>query len=325
MTRIFTSGLKKYMADFIEQKHAMGFPYTDGERITANFDAFCAAHYPDCSTITKEMGLHWAAMRENEGRKNIATRVGVVRELARFMQREGMEAYIIPSDYGKNPAQRYTPHIFTDGELAAVFHAADNLPVSSRDCTCHLVAPVLFRLLYCCGLRPSEGRLAKRKNIDLDHGIILIPESKGHKDRIVAMPDDMVLLCRKYDALMRSMYPDSEYFFPSSRKRPSFCHHWVSNTLWRCWNNAGLGDYSGNAPRPYDFRHTFATKTLYRWLKEGRSLDSCLPYLSAYMGHARFEHTAYYIHLVPEFFPQMSQMDFNRFSELIPEVPHEIY
>ena len=59
-------------------------------------------------------------------------------------------------------------------------------------------------------------------------------------------------------------------------------------------------------------------------MKEGRKLDNCLPYLSAYMGHAHFEHTAYYIHLVPEFFPQMSQMDMNRFSSLIPEVRHEI-
>ena len=138
------------------------------------------------------------------------------------------------------------------------------------------------------------------------------------------MSEDMALLCRKYDALMFSVCPDSEYFFPAVRRNPCFCHHWVSDTLWRCWESAEIGSYSGNKPRPYDFRHTFATKTLYRWMKEGRNLDNCLPYLSAYMGHAHFEHTAYYIHLVPEFFPQMSQMDLNRFSSLIPEVRHEI-
>jgi hypothetical protein len=38
------------------------------------------------------------------------------------------------------------------------------------------------------------------------------------------------------------------------------------------------------------------------------------------MGHAHFEHTAYYIHLVPEYFPQMAQMDFGRFADLLPEV-----
>lgn len=324
MNRIFTSELKEYMVGFIKEKHALGFPYVDGERITFNFDRFCEMHYPGCKTITKEMGLHWATMRDGEGQKNVSTRIGVVRELARFMQRNGTDAYIITNDYGRNPGRRYAPHIFTDAELVSIFRAADNLPINSRDCTAHLVAPVLFRLLYSCGLRPSEGRQIKRKNIDLDRGIILIPESKGHKDRIVSMSEDMVLLCRKYDALMFSVCPDSEYFFPAVRRNPCFCHHWVSDTLWRCWENAGIGSYSGNKPRPYDFRHTFATKTLYRWMKEGRNLDNCLPYLSAYMGHAHFEHTAYYIHLVPEFFPQMSQMDLNRFSSLIPEVCHEI-
>lgn len=324
MSRIFTSGLKEPMEGFIAEKHALGFPYVDGERITSNFDRFCTTHHPGCSTITKEMGLQWATLREGEGQKNVSTRIGVVRELARYMQRNGMEAYIIPNDFGKNPGRRYVPHIFTDEELSSIFAAADHLPVSNRDYTAHLVAPVLFRLLYSCGLRPSEGRLIKRQNIDLEHGILLIPESKGHKDRLVSMSDDMTALCRKYDVQMRLICPDSDFFFPAVRCNPEFCHHWVSDTLWRCWNNAGLGVYSGNKPRPYDFRHTFATKTLYRWMKEGRELDNCLPYLSAYMGHAHFEHTAYYIHLVPEFFPQMSQMDMNRFSSLIPEVRYEI-
>lgn len=121
MSRIFTSGLKEYMVGFIEEKHALGFPYVDGERITFNFDRFCETHYPGCKTITKEMGLHWAAMHDGEGQKNVSTRIGVVRELARFMQRNGTDAYIITNDYGRNPGRRYAPHIFTDAELASIF------------------------------------------------------------------------------------------------------------------------------------------------------------------------------------------------------------
>lgn len=320
MNYIFTSNLHGYIARFVEQKHALGFPYIDGERIAANFDRYCAEYYPNESTITKEMGLGWATKHDGEGKKGLSTRVGVIRELAKFMLREGVEAYLIPTDYGKNPNTRYIPHIFTDDELKRIFEAADHLIPSKHDPTCHLVAPVLFRLLYTCGLRPCEGRLVKRKNIDLNNSTLLIPESKGHKDRIVVLSEDMTALCRKYDIVMQKLKPDSEYFFPANRKRPTFCHHWVSATLQRCWESAGIGSYSGNKPRPYDFRHTLATKTLYRWLKEGRDLDNCLPYLSAYMGHAHFEHTAYYIHLVPEFFPQMAQMDLNQFSHLLPEV-----
>lgn len=325
MKYILTSNLKNYISDFVQQKHSLGFPYVDSERIAANFDKFCAQFYPDCTTITKEIGLHWATMRETEGAKSLSTRVGVIRELARYMQREGMSAYIIPAKYGATSKKKYVPHIFTDNELKSIFNAVDNLPISNRDFTAHLVAPVLFRLLYFCGLRPSEGRLIKRRNIDLEKGTILIPESKGHKDRIVPLLEDMRLLCIKYNTQMLHIFPDSEYFFPTARNRDVFCHHWISDTLWRCWENAKLGNYSGNKPRPYDFRHTFATKTIYRWIKEGKNIDNCLPYLSAFMGHAHFEHTVYYVHLVPEFFSQMSHMELNDFSYLFPEVQHEIY
>jgi len=320
MSRIFVSALAKHITRFVEQKRALGFPYIDSERIVANFDKFCAEYYPEEQTITEEMGLRWATLRETEGKKSLSTRIGPVRELAKFMRREGSDAYLIPIDLGKCPSVRYLPHIFTDIELRQIFRASDNLTPSKHDPTCHIVAPVLFRLLYTCGLRPIEGRLIKREHIDLERGVLFIPESKSHKDRVVILSDSMTALCKKYDVIMRAMKPDSEYFFPANRKNPMFCHHWVSDTLWRCWENAGIGDYSGNKPRPYDFRHTFATKTLYRWLKDGRDLDNCLPYLSAYMGHAHFEHTAYYIHLVPEYFPQMSQMDLERFADLLPEV-----
>ena len=320
MSRAYASGLGEYIERFVEQKRALGFPYSDSERIAGNFDRYCAEHFPLEKTITEEMGLGWATLRESEGKKSLCTRVGVVRELAKFLRREGEDAYLIPTDLGKTPSSRYQPHIFTNSELKRIFEAADHLPLNMHDPTCSLVAPVLFRLLYTCGLRPIEGRLILRKNMDLERGTLLIPESKGHKDRIVVLSDSMTELCQRYDVVMRGMKPDCEYFFPANRKLPAFCHHWVSNTLWRCWEMAGIGEYSGNKPRPYDFRHTFATKILYRWLKEGRNLDNCLPYLSAYMGHAHFEHTAYYIHLVPEYFPQMANMDLGRFADLLPEV-----
>jgi len=58
-------------------------------------------------------------------------------------------------------------------------------------------------------------------------------------------------------------------------------------------------------------------------MKEKKDLSACLPYLSAYMGHASFSNIAYYIHLIPECFSVLSGMDLNTYESLIPEVPHE--
>ena len=51
---------------------------------------------------------------------------------------------------------------------------------------------------------------------------------------------------------------------------------------------AGITEFEGPKPRVYDFRHTFATECICRWMREGRDIDAMLPFLSAYMGHARY-------------------------------------
>lgn len=50
---------------------------------------------------------------------------------------------------------------------------------------------VIFRLLYCCGLRMSEVRSLHTDDVDLDHGILRIMQSKGQKDRMVYLSEDL--------------------------------------------------------------------------------------------------------------------------------------
>lgn len=45
-----------------------------------------------------------------------------------------------------------------------------------------------------------------------------------------------------------------------------------------------------------------------------------LPYLSMYLGHAHLTETDYYLHLVPDFYPDLTQATNSRFGHLIPEV-----
>lgn len=72
---------------------------------------------------------------------------------------------------------------------------------------------------------------------------------------------------------------------------------------------AGITAFEGPKPRVYDFRHTFATECICRWMREGRDIDAMLPFLSAYMGHARYEDTLYYVHMVPDFYERVGTVD----------------
>ena len=77
-----------------------------------------------------------------------------------------------------------------------------------------------------------------------------------------------------------------------------YTKRWTEEMFWRCFSMAGITAFEGPKPRVYDFRHTFATECICRWMREGRDIDAMLPFLSAYMGHARYEDTLYYVHIL---------------------------
>jgi len=55
-------------------------------------------------------------------------------------------------------------------------------------------------------------------------------------------------------------------------------------------------------------------------MREGKDLNTMLPYLSVYMGHARLSDTYYYIHLVPGLMEEMSGFAFPSAESFLPEV-----
>ena len=52
--------------------------------------------------------------------------------------------------------------------------------------------------------------------------------------------------------------------------------------------------------RLYDFRHTFATRTIAKWLEQNEDVNAKLFLLSTYMGHNHPEDTFWYLSSTPE-------------------------
>ena len=59
---------------------------------------------------------------------------------------------------------------------------------------------------------------------------------------------------------------------------------------------------------------------LNRWVRDQRQVAALLPYLTMYLGHAHLRDTDYYLHLVPEFFPDLTAASAARHGALIPAV-----
>lgn len=318
MKRVFSSQFAGHIGRFIEQKNALGFPYDESIRILWNFDRFCLGRFPGESTLTKEIFLSWAIRKDTEHNNAFRNRLMPVREFARYLNRIGEQAYVLLPDFVKK-GPRHMPHIYSEEEIAAFWSVLDQIHPRGGFPIRHLVIPTIFRLIYCCGLRPVEARKLRVQDVDLDSGRINILESKGHKDRIVMMADDMTLLCRQYHDQVSRIMPGRELFFPDSHGR-LYTKRWIEKTFRIMWAKTGIPSSAENPPRVYDFRHSFATHRLYLWLREGKDVSAQLPYLSAYMGHAQLSDTYYYIHLVPELFVSMSGLDFSKYEELLPEV-----
>lgn len=62
----------------------------------------------------------------------------------------------------------------------------------------HHIMPVIFRMIYICGLRPSEARLLKVADVDLENDILTINHSKKDNSRLVPMSDLLAECCRSF-------------------------------------------------------------------------------------------------------------------------------
>ena len=140
-----------------------------------------------------------------------------------FLAPLGIEAYI-PSNFYK--AEKKVVHILPDAEIKAFFQEVDGyVPAVSVAGFSRLAAEykVIFWLIYCCGLRISEARKLCWKDVDFKQGTIRILQSKGHKDRLIYMAEDLTELLQTYE---KALY--DKYLMAKVRKITSFwanCKH----------------------------------------------------------------------------------------------------
>ncbi|MDR3587473.1 MAG: tyrosine-type recombinase/integrase [Desulfosporosinus sp.] len=317
MEKTYVSSLAPFIEAFVEFKHSLGWKYATGEFYLHGFDRYCA-EYESEATSLKDIIKSWVILRDTECPNTQHVRVAPIREFGKYLQSSGYsDSYVIPKKVCQKQS-RTIPHFFTNDEIVKFFNVCDMLPQRKENIVRHLVLPMLYRLLYCCGVRTCEARLLMRENANLQIGYIDILYSKGLKDRRVFLPEDLRSLYMKYDVIINDIFPNRTYFFPAKLNTGYQCGT-IGQNFNKIWKAAGLGEESGSKARAYDFRHHFALSNLNRWIEEETDVNSMLPYLMRYMGHSCLESTFYYLHLVPEFFVTFSEKT-KMLERLLPEV-----
>ena len=311
----YVSGFADDIKAMMEWRNTLGYKKESYSYCLKDFDRFCSQKYPEAAVLTWDIAIGF--LEDVRKRRDNRCDVVALRNLGKYQIMLGKEACIFPAGFYSHK-RRKMPYIMSDDDATRFFSACDQWPHMRNNPLLEYTVPVIFRLLYATGMRPQEARLLKREDVNTRKGTIYIADSKKHKDRLIAINDNVAGMCEKYNVISTAIYTDTEWFFPNRNKNPHRAAS-LQHCFHKCWeaagNPAGL-EYC----TPYILRHNYATRMLTCWMAEGKDIDALIPYLSAYMGHETFRDTYYYIHLLPGRIAGMGCMDI---SDVVGEVDYE--
>lgn len=314
--RQFTSLFGPDIDRFLNLKESLGYSRGTYEYQLRKIDEYAFMHFPHLAVMDEKLVLGWSSKRENESKNNRRIRLHVIREFGKYQKGIGRNAYVLPADF-IDRQQQFIPYLFTDDELNRLFQAIDSFPISKHVPNREYVLPVLFRMMFCCSLRPGEPLKLRTDDVNLEQGTIFIRHSKRHKDRTVWMSEDLRQLCMTYDS-----YMGTRPFFFTSPKGTPYQIRWMNYHFRQSCKKNNL--YRGEQePRPYDLRHSACSRVILQWLEKGKYFYELAVFLREHMGHSNFESTFYYIHLLPENIVRNAGIDWDQFDSLYPEVSDE--
>ena len=155
---IYVGYFKNHIQNYVKLKQAIGYKYDAEASHLKRFDQFTLEKYPQATILTKEIVLDWCRKKAYEAQANQSSRASIIRQFGKYLDSIGINAYVLPKSYYPK-AKQYVPYIYTDEELSKFFSETDKCAYNPAYPYRHLVMPVIFRMIYLCGLRSSEARL----------------------------------------------------------------------------------------------------------------------------------------------------------------------
>lgn len=311
------SPLASLMVQFIEEKRACGYRYNVGASGLSRLDAHLCRQGLQQVELLKSVTSSWLAKQPHETGKTQRARVNLVRHFALFMGRLGHPADVPDQVVGVKESKSFLARVLTHEEVRRLLEAADRIEPMASTHLRHIVLPELLRVLYGCGLRLEEALSLRMRDVDLVQGVLHINDTKFRKDRLVPPARPLVVRLQKYAAALGPR-SDDDYFFPSPRGGcldGGGVYRNFRDLLHRC--HIGHGG-RGEGPRLHDLRHTFAVHTLLRWYREGADLQTRMPVLATYLGHASIDGTQDYLQMTAELYPEIVSRSDAAFRDVIP-------
>lgn len=313
----FTSAFAADLEAYLAFKESMGCYGASRIWYLGKFDTYCTARNREL--FDRDTVEEWVSEQlTRSGRYR--SWMSYIRDFGRWLQARGHNSAYVLSDEWKAPFVPANPYLLTQEEIEAFFGAVTRLQASSPWAW---QACAFFTLMHCCGLRTGEARALGTTHVNLTRAYVDIIDGKGNRSRRLPLTSDVTGILRSCDHLSQGHFPDREAFFVSA-KGSQVSPAAVGVIFHRIWDQANLPRHVGGpGPRPYSFRHHFAYANIERWATDGKDVTAMLPYLAAYMGHATFGSTYYYVHTSPDFMTSYADTAAPTAAAVLPEVGFE--
>ena len=285
----FRSSYKNFMESYVKLMVSKGYREYSFYYVY-RFDKFLIQNNYSLDYISKELIDRWSVQLDTEKKNTRNDRVSKVRGFCEYLNSVGIKAYV---SYAKLSGEKTMPYILSKDEIITLFGVIDK-ESQNRDFIKHypFMLPVLYRLLYTCGLRNNEA--CRLKTADVDFGTSVL---RGYSDRI-------------------QKYMVSEWMFPSRTKEMHIPKTTVDSYFSRFVRIAGIGNKQFH-PVPHSLRHTYVVHRVDSWIQEGKDANKLMIYLSKQLGHSSLSETYYYYHMLESSFDPIREKTRTVYPEVI--------
>ncbi|MBU7008866.1 tyrosine-type recombinase/integrase [Phosphitispora fastidiosa] len=254
-------------------------------------------------SLTIDLAMQWASLDSGYSRWYMARRLETVHTFAVYAASIDSKAQIPQTGVFGKCHGRVAPYIYTEEEILRLMNESANL-FSTDGIRCMTVSTALG-LLWSTGIRVSELTNLTVKDVNLEERYLYIRDTKFHKDRLVPLHQTVLEQLEKYESQVQAKLPGrskEDFFFVNTngRRFNTRAFEYAFQQLRPCLIPDVGHRWNGRRPRLYDIRHTFACRTILKWLESGEDANQKIYLLSVYMGHVKPADTYWYLSSTPE-------------------------
>jgi site-specific recombinase XerD len=321
--------LAAHVRSYIELHQALGKDYRSQKSALHNFDRFLHAQViASPQAVTSALVEHWQSTLTCCAYLRIH-RVRFVHHFFEYLRSLAVVKHnpvprLLMSPH-RMPRSAFKPFIFTREQLAAIVTAARQLP-DNQVCRYRAqICATMLTLLHALGLRHGEVRRLRLCDLQLDRHTLFIAQTKFHKSRYVPFGPKVGRCLQSYlevrHKLVQPVRDDDPLFVTKWRKPIGF--RTLLNVFRDILCTLGITGVPGQgAPRIHDLRHSFAVNRLLRWYREGLNVQSRLPLLSTFLGHANPQSTEIYLTITADLLREANARFHHHFGSQFDEGEH---